>query len=82
MDASNPKLGDADEDYWKHSKLGVHWDQGCRIRHQQPTWYFSFLGRRMKMLEWVASSKRNHHSHGQGGQSGVGSVSLQNLSLQ
>lgn len=53
MDASKPKLGDADEDYWRHSKLGVQWDLGCRVRHKQPTWYFSFLGRRAKMTNWI-----------------------------
>ena len=55
MNASDPKLGDADEDYWHHSKLSVHWDAGCRIRHAQPSWYFSFLGRRHKMVEWMQS---------------------------
>ncbi|KAK5124014.1 hypothetical protein LTR85_002211 [Meristemomyces frigidus] len=95
MNASNPKLNDADEDYWKHSKLGVHWDQGCRIRHQQPSWYFSFLGRRQKMVEWVDSTRDNHR-HGRGVPGGAGGgqaaapeaavesqeIPLQDLSLQ
>ncbi|KAK4546193.1 hypothetical protein LTR36_002330 [Oleoguttula mirabilis] len=73
MNASHPKLGDADEDYWAHSKLGVHWDQGCRIRHQQPSWYFSFLGRRQKMVEWVGGTRETPRYSGQrGGGSGGG----------
>lgn len=53
MDASKPKLDSDDQDYWKHAGLGVAWSQGCRIRHKQPTWYFSFMGRRAKMMEWT-----------------------------
>lgn len=52
MDASKPKLRDADEDYWNHAEDGVAWDEDCRISHGQPSWYFSFLGRRQKMLDF------------------------------
>ena len=52
MDASKPKYRDADEDYWNHAKSNVAWDLSCRIRHGQPSWYFSFLGRKQKMIEW------------------------------
>jgi hypothetical protein len=57
MDASKPKLSSDDEDYWKHGDLGVAWDERCRIRHRQPTWYFSFLGRKSKMNEWRQAKK-------------------------
>lgn len=68
MSSSKPKLGDADEDYWCHASLGVHWDHGCRVKHQQPTWYFSFMGRKQKMVEWVDSrrggSRGNSYGYG------------------
>jgi hypothetical protein len=51
MDASKPKFGDADEDYWKHDERR-NWDGDCRIKHGQPSWYFSFMGRRQKMIEF------------------------------
>ncbi|RAH40447.1 uncharacterized protein BO95DRAFT_457380 [Aspergillus brunneoviolaceus CBS 621.78] len=35
------KGGDRDRDYWAY-------DVGCRIKHGEPTWYFSFMGRREK----------------------------------
>lgn len=47
MDSSNPKTGDDDVDYWLHNDLNE--DQrvrGCRHEHGQPTWYFSFMGRK------------------------------------
>lgn len=47
-----------EEEFWRHAKPSVHWDDGCRTNHQQPSWYFSFLGPRHKMAEWV-DSKRN-----------------------
>ena len=39
--------GDRDEDYWKHNDM-KKWDTGCRVKHGEPTWYFSFMGRREK----------------------------------
>ncbi|PYH65897.1 uncharacterized protein BO88DRAFT_418063 [Aspergillus vadensis CBS 113365] len=39
--------GDRDEDYWKHNDM-QKWDTGCRVRHGEPSWYFSFMGRREK----------------------------------
>ena len=47
LDRSKPKLGDTDKDYWRHHKLKEHeWVKGCRFPHKQPTWYFSFNGRK------------------------------------
>lgn len=47
MDRSKPKTGDTDKDYWQHNDLSED-DiiQGCRFVHKQPTWYFSFMGRK------------------------------------
>lgn len=39
--------GDRDDDYWMHNVLR-NWDRGCRIKHGEPTWYFSFMGRQEK----------------------------------
>jgi hypothetical protein len=60
MNAS--KLSSEDEDYWKHTKLDVPWDAGCRISHDQPTWYFSFMGRKAKMMEWRKEKQQNSGS--------------------
>ncbi|KAK3718302.1 hypothetical protein LTR37_005115 [Vermiconidia calcicola] len=62
MNTSKPKFGDADEDYWKHSRQGVSWDFNCRIRHGQPSWYFSFMGRKQKMMEWVHRPRYRNRS--------------------
>ncbi|KAI0477008.1 hypothetical protein F4859DRAFT_521578 [Xylaria cf. heliscus] len=43
------KTGDDDSDYFAHDKPGNH-DRGCRVRHGQPTWYFSYMGRKELML--------------------------------
>ena len=47
LDRSKPKLRDIDMDYWRHHKLKES-DRitGCRFPHKQPTWYFSFNGRK------------------------------------
>ncbi|KAI4126790.1 MAG: hypothetical protein LQ338_003575 [Usnochroma carphineum] len=47
LDHSKPKTGDIDQDYWCHDKLKEYeWVHGCRFPHKQPTWYFSFNGRK------------------------------------
>ena len=47
LDRSKPKLRDPDLDYWRHHKLKENqWINGCRFPHKQPTWYFSFNGRK------------------------------------
>lgn len=47
MDKSKPKTADFDSDYWHHNELDDdEWDRGCRARHGEPTWYFSFMGRK------------------------------------
>ena len=55
MDHSKPKGADEDEDYWTHDfKPSRRWDQNCRIKHGEPTWYHSWLGRddrRQKLMK-------------------------------
>ncbi|KAI4201417.1 MAG: hypothetical protein LQ350_003255 [Teloschistes chrysophthalmus] len=47
MDKSKAKTTDHDSDYWFHNNLDKDiWDRGCRGKHREPTWYFSFMGRR------------------------------------
>lgn len=62
MDASKPKIGDADEDYWRHEE-DEKWDDGCRISHGQPTWYFSFMGRKEKQIKWTKSKSGRHNGN-------------------
>lgn len=47
MNKHKAKTYDEDTDYWYHNKIR-QWDQGCRVTHGEPTWYFSFMGRREK----------------------------------
>ncbi|KAH7035909.1 uncharacterized protein B0I36DRAFT_382523 [Microdochium trichocladiopsis] len=46
------KLRDNDDDYWHHASMGP-WDLECRVDHGEPTWYFSFMGRREHMTAWL-----------------------------
>ncbi|KAI1129577.1 hypothetical protein F5Y10DRAFT_263964 [Nemania abortiva] len=41
--------GNDDDDYFMHDKRGHH-DHSCRVKHGQPTWYFSYMGRKELML--------------------------------
>ena len=72
MDASNPKLSSDDEDYWHHDDRDIPWNDGCRINHDQPTWYFSFMGRRGRMIEWTKAKKGGGGGGGRGGRRGNG----------
>lgn len=38
---------DPDHEYWASGRQ-KKWDSKCRISHDEPTWYFSFMGRREK----------------------------------
>ncbi|PYI31593.1 hypothetical protein BP00DRAFT_446416 [Aspergillus indologenus CBS 114.80] len=42
------KGGDRDRDYWAYMLPRDRYDENCRIKHGEPTWYFSFMGRREK----------------------------------
>ncbi|RFU31643.1 hypothetical protein B7463_g4689, partial [Scytalidium lignicola] len=52
----NLKTDDIDKDYWQHvwpfddsddeRRTERKWDGKCRIKHDQPTWYFSWVARK------------------------------------
>lgn len=47
MDKSKSKYSDDHEDYWAHDEMGQRdWSRHCRVTHGQPSWYFSFMGRK------------------------------------
>ncbi|KAL8897858.1 MAG: hypothetical protein Q9207_006987 [Kuettlingeria erythrocarpa] len=61
LDRSKPKTGDVDMDYWRHHELKEHeYTSGCRFPHRQPTWYFSFNGRKE---ERDRMAKKMHERH-------------------
>lgn len=44
-----------DEDYWRHAETGYYRSRGiCRVSHGQPTWYFSFMGRKERQAKRMA----------------------------
>jgi hypothetical protein len=46
MDRSKPQGKDVDDEYWRHNaSVDGRWDTRCRVRHNQSTWYVSWLGR-------------------------------------
>ncbi|KAI9038241.1 BTB/POZ domain-containing protein [Aspergillus affinis] len=46
---------DGDIEYWGHHMSRKKYDAHCRIKHGEPTWWFSFMGRREKK-ELIADS--------------------------
>ncbi|OCL09932.1 hypothetical protein AOQ84DRAFT_290291 [Glonium stellatum] len=66
MDRTQPKRGNEDNDYWGHGiSVEGRWDSDCRIRHGNPTWYSSWLGRsdtREKLLKLGREKKKKLHS--------------------
>ena len=50
------KFGNADADYWNHCRE-FKYDHGCTVRHSQPTWYFSYLGRPEDMKQFQKEMK-------------------------
>jgi len=49
MDKSKAKAkkGDEDDDYWRHNDVpDDQLSRDCRTTHGQPTWYFSYMGRK------------------------------------
>jgi hypothetical protein len=55
MDRSKPKGKGLDDEYWRINTSAMNqWEKRCRVRHKQPTWYVSWLGRddvRQKLLK-------------------------------
>lgn len=56
------KFESEDDDYWKHCRNFV-FDNGCTVRHGQPTWYFSYMGRPEVLQQW-AKKKREERGKG------------------
>lgn len=51
------KFESEDDDYWNHCRNFV-FDYGCTIKHGQPTWYFSCMGRPEALQQWSRRSER------------------------
>ncbi|GME45801.1 hypothetical protein GTA08_BOTSDO04619 [Neofusicoccum parvum] len=50
MDMTNPKTTNVDEYYWWHNYI-KDWDRKCRphgVSHGQPTWFYSYMGRKQQ----------------------------------
>ncbi|KAI9685404.1 MAG: hypothetical protein M1822_004535 [Bathelium mastoideum] len=59
MDASKSKTGDRHSDYWQHHELR-NWSSKCRVEHGQPTWYFSFMGRKEDQTKMLREIRRDN----------------------
>ncbi|KAF7904327.1 hypothetical protein EAF00_001661 [Botryotinia globosa] len=58
MSISKPKNGkNVDAAYWMHDTL-KQYSMGCRVQHDQPTRYWSFMGRRTQMQAHQAARQR------------------------
>ncbi|KAL3423784.1 hypothetical protein PVAG01_05531 [Phlyctema vagabunda] len=42
---NTPSVGSIDEEARRHRRYRIPWDEGCTIRHGQPTWWYSALAR-------------------------------------
>ena len=63
MDKTKPVTEDADTDYWEHDSLRESdFVCHCRIKHHEPTWYFSFMGRREEMDRFLRSKRAREYS--------------------
>lgn len=62
MMSSSKNEENEDKDYWTHATRGVY-DNDCRISHGQPTWYFSFMGRKEKMDLFKKKDKAKGKDH-------------------
>lgn len=66
LDRSKTKFSRPGDDYWQHATLQEDdYCFGCRIEHKQPTWYFSFMGRkedRDRMLKEKRAKNRARYS--------------------
>jgi hypothetical protein len=52
MDKDKSKLvadDDSDSDYNYYHQSRPRYDEGCRVTHGEPTWYFSYMGRKEKL---------------------------------
>ncbi|KUJ21789.1 uncharacterized protein LY89DRAFT_608287, partial [Mollisia scopiformis] len=50
----NPHSRDWDIEYTKHHSFKlikakhIEWDMGCRVKHEEPSWYFSWIARKQR----------------------------------
>ncbi|RYP16275.1 hypothetical protein DL765_005243 [Monosporascus sp. GIB2] len=51
------KTGDKDCDYWNHART-MDFSKGCRFRHGEPTWYYSYMGRDDEMKKFKTTTPR------------------------
>jgi hypothetical protein len=59
------KTDSVHEDYWKRDMM-QQWDKGCRIKHGEPTWNFSFMGSKTDMEKyWKEKAKKQKQLSGE-----------------
>jgi hypothetical protein len=64
MMCSSKTKNDEDRQYWNWSQTGRYaYNTHCRIKHGQPTWYFSFMGRKEKMASFQKKSRDQDYSN-------------------
>ena len=67
MDRLKPKLRDGHEDYWHHNNFSAERSPscfvGCRIKHRQPSWYYSFMGRQEHRDHLQENSREKSRRH-------------------
>ncbi|RYO87857.1 hypothetical protein DL766_005949 [Monosporascus sp. MC13-8B] len=51
------KTGDKDCDYWNHART-MDFSKGCRFHHDEPTWYYSYMGRDDEMKKFKTTTPR------------------------
>lgn len=52
------KFESEDDDYWNHCH-NFEFDYGCTVKHGQPTWYFSYMGRPEALQQWAKKKKED-----------------------
>lgn len=58
---SKSKTGDMNQDYWMHHNLREdEVVRGCRFKHSQATWYFSFMGRKEERDHFQRQKKQRY----------------------
>ncbi len=62
MNKNKAKTGDEDEDYWQHIDFrNQDYSRYCRKSHGQPTWYFSFMGRKEDIDRFLREKKKRRY---------------------
>jgi hypothetical protein len=66
MMCSSKTKHNEDREYWNWSQTGRYayaYNTRCRIKHGQPTWYFSFMGRKEKMASFQKKDRDQDYSN-------------------